>query len=191
MVRENAAKAFYIVVDVEASGLVPGRHSLLSIGACAPFTREEFYVELKPATKCFDSQAMKVNGFSFEGFGKNGKHPRQAMLEFEGWIQKISKGRKPVFVAFPATFDWPYVSHYFYKYLDRNPFEKRLASGKLDVRVLDLKSFFAGKYGLTIQETRTKRLFSVFKPQTPHTHNALDDAKGYAECMEKMLRVRE
>ncbi|HLC45984.1 MAG TPA: 3'-5' exonuclease [archaeon] len=180
-------KNTYIAIDIEASGIVPGKHSILSIGACVPFTREEFYVELKPATREFDAQAMKVNGLSLVELEENGKTPRQAMLEFEAWIRKASKGSKPVFVAFPATFDWVFLSRYFYDYLGRNPFEGKLPSGKVDRRVLDLKSFCAGKYGLTLEKASTGKILQLLKAKTKHSHNALDDAKGYAECLEKLL----
>ena len=170
----------YIVVDIEASGWVPGEFSMLSIGACVAFDiSKTFYVELKPINEKYTKEAMEVNKLSFEKLKKEGKDPKEAMAMFEQWVIKVSGKNKPIFVAFPAVFDWSFVNYYFHRFLGRNPFERR---------VLEMKSYFAGKLGLSLEEATRDKLFQIFPATTKHTHVALDDAIAYAESFERLLR---
>jgi len=170
----------YVAVDIEASGRIPVKHNMLSIGACVAFDRSKtFYVELKPINKNYEKESMLINKLSMTKLRKYGVAPKQAMLKFENWIKGVSGENKPVFVAFPATFDWMYVNYYFKKFLGRNPFE---------ARVLEMKSYFAGKMGLNIEEATRDKLFEMFPTKIKHTHNALDDAIAYAESFEKLMK---
>lgn len=171
----------YIVADVEAAGRHPGRYSMLSLGACIAFERTKtFYLEIKPRNKNYDPESMKVNGLSLQRLGKHGKTPREAMLSFEKWIYRVSDDHEPWFVAFPAWFDWGFVSEYFERFLGRNPFGER---------VLDMKAYFAGKMNLSPEEATREKLFELFPAQGRHSHNALDDALGYAESFEQLIRT--
>ena len=54
----------YFSVDVESSGPIPGKYSLLAIGACMVGSPDEsFYAELKPISPDFVPEALKVAGF--------------------------------------------------------------------------------------------------------------------------------
>jgi DNA polymerase III epsilon subunit-like protein len=173
----------YIIVDIETAGRIPVKHSILSIGACVAFDKSKtFYVELKPINKNYTKEAMSANKLSIKNLRKCGTTARKAMLKFEKWVKQVSGKNKPVFVAWPATFDWLFINYYFHKFLGRNPFESR---------VLEMKSFFAAKTGLEITEVTRDKLFQMFPPTIKHTHNALDDALGFAEIFEQLFRYKE
>jgi len=181
-------KYTYTIVDIETSGPVPGKYSMLSIGACVAFNKSKrFYVEIKPINENYQKGAMAANKLSMRKLRKYGKDPEKAMELFDKWVRRISGKDKPVFVARPATFDWPFVNYYFEMFLGRNPFMYR----RYKARVIDMKSYFMGKMNLDIDESSRDKLFEMFPAKVEHTHNALDDAVGYAETFEKLLKHRK
>ena len=57
----------YFSVDIESSGPIPGKYSMLSLGACVLGNpKQEFYVELKPISKNFIPDALKISGFDLD-----------------------------------------------------------------------------------------------------------------------------
>jgi len=158
---------------------------MLSLGACKAFEkpRPTFYAELKPLNKNHERGAMRVNGLSLVQLAKAGLEPVVAMRRFDRWCKRVSGKDKPFFVAFPGYFDWSFVTWYFHTFLGHNPFESRRPFQK---RVIEMKSFFAGKAGLPIERATRDELFRRFPPTVGHTHNAVDDAIGYAEVFEQL-----
>jgi DNA polymerase III epsilon subunit-like protein len=175
----------FISVDVEASGPVPGEFSMLSLGACVVGqTEEQFYVELKPITPGQDAEAMRVNGLDHEELLRRGTEPIQAMLAFESWIRRATPdGYRPIFVAYPATFDWMFVAYYFHRFLARNPF---------GVGGLDLTSLYAGTVSTAASAPWTvDELEQRLSADLPLTHNALADAIAQSQVFEPLLRRRK
>lgn len=170
----------YISVDVEAAGPIPGRYSLLSIGACVVGSPgQSFYSELVPINDAFVTKAMAVHGLSLEKLKQTGEAPAAAMARFEQWILQVSDGGRPVFVAFNATFDWMFVHWYFVTFLGRDPF---------GISGLDIKAYVMGKHRLAWGETFKKNVKKLYPTTQPHTHNALDDAREQAALFREMLK---
>ena len=173
------SEELYISVDVETSGPIPGRYSMLSLGACLVGAPEvAFYVELCPAGTDVNPEAMKVSKLDIKYLEKNGKKAGVAMTEFRDWIKSESKGRKPVFVGFNACFDWQFVNWYFHAYLGENPF---------GFAGIDIKAYYMGMAGVAWSKTSSRQLPPEFQPDIPQTHNALDDARAQASIFQKML----
>lgn len=168
----------YISVDIETSGPIPGTYSMLALGACeVGRTDRRFYVEIRPTSKLFVPEAMKVVGKSLADFSESGTDPTNGMTAFREWVLQISETRDPVFVGFNATFDWSFINWYFHTYLNDNPF---------GFGGVDIKSYYMGLVGCSWADTRSSRIPDKFKGQSPHTHNALDDAIEQAEMFERM-----
>jgi len=177
--KETLLSEIYISVDIETSGPIPSLYSMLSVGAAVVGnTRQNFYRELKPTSYLFIPEALNVSGFDLKTLEKTGTDPKIAMQDFETWIKQVSNGKKPVFTAFNATFDWSFVNYYFHENLKRNPF---------GISGLDIKAYYMGKFNTSWGETSKRRLDKQFLSKKPHTHNALDDAIEQAEIFEKML----
>jgi hypothetical protein len=100
------------------------------------------------------------------------------MPRFDEWVRKVSAGRKPVFVALAATFDWMFVEWYLRVYAGDNPFGH---AG------LDIKAFYMGLMKCRWGETGQSKIDPRFQSDKPHTHNALDDAIQQADMFAKML----
>ncbi len=172
----------YISVDIEAAGPVPSEYSMLSLGACLVDALETtFYIELRPTTERFISEALHVSGLSLERLRATGYEPAEAMALLRDWVLRVASGRRPVFVGFNATFDWSFVNWYFHVYLGENPF---------GIGALDIKAYYMGLTGCAWTETTSAQLPPSFRPSRRQTHNALDDAIAQAEIFAKMIEVK-
>ena len=107
---------------------------------------------------------------------EKGIAPATAMADFEQWLKEVSVQRRPVFVAFNATFDWMFTAYYFHRFLGRNPF---------GISGLDIKAYYMGKFGTSWRQTAKRNIDPRFLSDRPH--NALDDAIEQAELFMKIL----
>jgi hypothetical protein len=162
---------YYVSVDIEADGPIPGEYSMLSIGAAVRWRPDTviatFYRELQPISTNFVQEALDVCKLDRSHLAMFGMEPADAMAQLEGWLASFPPGRR-VFVGFNATFDWSFVNWYFHKYLQRNPF---------GISGLDIKAYYMGKFGTTWGDTAKARLPKELRPKLRHTHNARDDAE--------------
>ncbi|MCF5049896.1 3'-5' exonuclease [Pseudomonas simiae] len=170
----NADKEIFVSVDIEASGPIPGKYSMLSIGACLTSNpKEQFSCYLKPISEEFVSAALEVTGLSLDKLRKEGLEPAEAMSKFKAWVESLTGAdRSVVFVGFNASFDWSFVNYYFHQYLGENPF---------GIAALDIKSMFFGTAQCTWKSTRSSEIEKVVSPESSGNHDALDDAVYQAE----------
>lgn len=182
----------YFSVDVEADGPIPLVHSMLSLGACVAgtfdgrrFDRHDpsaatFYAELKPVSDEVDAAALAVSGLDREHLRQEGEDPAEAMTRFAAWVRDVADAGRPVLVAYPAAYDWPWVSAYLSRYAaGGSPFG---FSG-----VLDMKTMYAVKAGVRIGKAVKRRMPAQLLSNRPHTHNALDDAVEQAELFANLM----
>jgi DNA polymerase III epsilon subunit-like protein len=171
----------FISIDIEADGPIPGDYSMSSFGAVVVEEPEHtFYRELRPISDRFDPKAAAVSGLDRARLVADGVDPADAMRQFAAWITEVARGRRPVFVAFNATFDWMFVHWYFMHFLGTNPF---------GISGLDIKAYYmAALRKQTWGETSKTAIDARFLSPHPHTHNALDDALEQADLFSK-LRV--
>jgi len=176
-------KSLYISGDIEASGPIPGDYSMLSIGMSVVGHEDDpdmcFYVELKPIPGAkVNPESMKyVGGLTLEYLEEHGLEPAEAMLRLKEWIERVTPpGHVPVFVAWPAHFDWMWLQWYFIHFLGQSPF------GRGSGRALDVRSFTMGRTGLDYTQASKRTLKRMgIRSRYRHTHNALDDAKGQGD----------
>ena len=178
--HSTASLEGYVSVDVETAGPTPSQYSLLSIGAClVSDTQRTFYVELQPVNGNFTPEALSVSRLSLEELAERGLPPAEAMARFEAWLAaQIPSGRRPIFVAFNAPFDWMFVNDYFHRFLGRNPFGHT---------ALDLKVYYMGLTGVHWSETTMRYITARYLSKRQLTHHALRDAQDQAELFQKML----
>lgn len=185
-VMSKTEKEVYISTDIETDGPIPGPHSMLSFGSVAldehGNSLGEFEANLHllegasphPKTEEF----WKQNPVAFAATRTNLQSPKEAMKKYVQWIKSLPG--KPVFVAYPAGFDWNFFYWYLIRFTDDSPFS---------FSALDMKSFTMAVLGLGYRES-TKRNMpkSWFDRSLSHTHVALDDAKEQGYTFLQMLR---
>lgn len=163
----------YVSTDIETDGPVPGRHSVLSIGAVA-LTADKRQVgsfsanlETLPG-RAPDPRTMAWWATQPEAWAAcrtDPEPPDVATLRFVRWLRALPA--RPVFVAYPAAFDFPFVLWYLSEFAGENPF---------GYAVIDIKT-----YAMAVLKTPYRRSGKSAMPAgwfdpVPHTHVALDDA---------------
>lgn len=186
-----SSQQIYVVVDIEADGPVPGQYSMLSLAAVATTPDVEtsrFYRKLHAlpdASQEPDTMRWwKTEPDAWKEVHTDAQTPEIVVAEFVEWVESL--GRQPIFVASPIALDYGFVGWYMMRFAGRNPFSDENNA----VRTLDIRSFVAGRYGLTFNDSsRTKLPAELIKVMPPHTHRAIDDAVGYANLLRHVLRT--
>lgn len=104
------------------------------------------------------------------------------MRDFAEWVHSLNA--QPLFVSHPVALDYTFVSWYLWKFVGNNPF----TDGNGATMAADISSFIAGKFGLTYSASKRSKLPSWMLEGIPeHSHNSLDDAKGYAMLLNNVV----
>ncbi len=163
----------YVSTDVESDGPIPGPYSMLSFASAAYTLEKEilgtFSANLvllegasqNPATMEF----WNDNPAAWDACRIDPREPEEAMRAYVKWVEALPG--KPVFVAYPAGFDFMFVYWYLIRFAGRSPF----SHSALDMKTLAMAMLNTG-YRDATKKNMPKRWFDDF----PHTHVALDDA---------------
>lgn len=163
----------YISTDIESDGPIPGPHSMLSFASAAYLADKTLLgtfsanLETLPgATGHPDTMSWwSRNQHAWNACRSHCQPPETAMKNYVEWLKNLPG--KPVFVAYPAGFDFTFIYWYLIRFTGENPF----SHSALDIKTLAmalLKTDYRGS-------TKKNMPQSWFDP-LPHTHIALDDA---------------
>jgi hypothetical protein len=163
----------YVSVDVEATGNCPPRHSMFSYGAVSwnPETGEhrEFFsnVQHLPGSSWDEAARQLYSDELLKVLEHEPERPAVSMRRFNDWL--LALGGRPIFVGYPASFDFVWIYWYLHNFHGRCPF---------GFQALDLKTaawmLNATEFRKTQKASMPKRWFN---PALVHTHHPLDDAK--------------
>src|SRR5947209_8140321 len=118
----------YVSTDIETDGPIPGPHSMLSF-ASAAYRADKTLVStftanlhlLDGASGHPDTMAWwRENQVAFDATRTDMEAPTVAMQRYVDWL-KTMPGR-PVFVAYPAGFDFLFVYWYLIRFAGESPF---------------------------------------------------------------------
>lgn len=184
---------FYVSVDVEADGPIPGPNSMLSFGAAAytadglclgTFTRN--LKLLNEATPDPDTmiwwQSTPENQQAYLATQEHQADPVPAMHDFVMWVEtlKSQTGDKPVMVGYPIAYDFMWIHWYLMRFKGYTPFSH---SG------LDMKTVAMVLLNVHYRNVGKRMMLKHWKPKTgKHTHVALDDAIEQGEMFCQMLQ---
>jgi hypothetical protein len=178
----------YISTDVEADGPIPGPHSMLSF-ASAAFTSDGKQVDVFSANLTTlpgasgDTQTMEWWRGQPEAWAACRSSPRDPAVvlpEYVAWIKGLPG--KPVFVAYPAAYDFLFVYWYLIRFAGESPFSHS---------ALDIKTFAMALLGKEYRASTKRNMPCEWFADVPHTHVALDDAIGQGVLFCNMLAFRD
>lgn len=166
-------REIYVSTDIETDGPIPGPHSMLSIGSAAYTSDKEliatFSINLKPLPRAtghpITMKWWSENPAAWEACQVNPKPAEEAMHSYHSWVQALPG--KPVFVAYPAAFDFMFVYWYLIHFVGDSPFKH----SSLDIRSYAM-AYLKKNYG----DSGKQALPSEWLEEMPLTHVALDDA---------------
>lgn len=177
----------YISTDVEADGPIPGIHSMLSFGSAAYLVDKTlvgtFTANLETLPNATtDSRTMKWwegQPKAWEAARENLQSPEKAMKNYVAWLKQLPG--LPVFVGYPASYDFMFVYWYLIHFTGESPF----SFSALDIKTLAM-ALLKTDYRKTTQQTMPKRWFDP-KSSSHLPHRALDDAIEQGELFCNML----
>ena len=178
----NKKQELYFSVDIEADGPIPIEYSMLSFG-CAVFntagellgTFEANLDTLSGAKQDPDTMDWwSTQSEAWEKCRENTIDPALAMKSFTEWVTKVCEEHNglPVFLAYPAGFDFTFMYVYLVKFTGHSIFS---------FSSLDIKSYAMGLLKTPFRETTKRNFPKRWKSKRRHTHVAVDDAIGQGE----------
>ena len=163
----------YVSTDVEANGPIPGINSMLSFGSAA-------YLADKTLVSTFTANLETLPGAvaspktmewwqeqpeAWKACRENLQSPEKAMKDYLAWLKGLPGS--PVFVGYPAAFDFMFVYWYLIRFTGESPF----SHSALDIKTLAM-ALLKTDYRKATKKNMPKRWFDPL----PHSHRALDDA---------------
>jgi hypothetical protein len=174
----------YVSTDIESDGPVPGLNSMLSFGSAA-------YLADKTLVQTFSANLETLPGASgdpttmawwetqpqaWEACRKNLQPPVLVLPQYVSWLKGLPGN--PVFVGYPAAFDFMFITYYLYRFAGESPF----AYFALDIKSYAMAVLNRDFYEVT-KDTMPKHWFD----DLPYTHVALDDALSQGALFCNML----
>ena len=163
----------YVSTDVETDGPIPGPHSMLSFASAA------FQAD-KTLLGTFTANLQLLPGASghaktmawwaqhqaaCDATRRDLEEPAVAMQRYVDWLHTLPG--LPVFVAYPAGFDFLFVYWYLIRFTGESPFS---------FSALDIKSYAMALLKTGYRESVKANMPARWFDAQPHTHVALDDA---------------
>lgn len=177
----------YVSTDVEADGPIPGPHSMLSFGSAA-YLADKTLVStfsanletLPSATPHPETMAFWAkNQDAWSAARKDCQPPQKAMPDYVRWLKALPG--KPVFVGYPAAYDFMFVYWYLIRFAGESPFSHS---------ALDIKTFAMALMKTNYKDATKRNMPKNWFDQLPHTHVALDDAIEQGALFCNMIRDR-
>jgi len=176
----------YVSTDVESDGPIPGPFSMLSMASAA-------YTGDKQLLSVFSANLETLPGAgvhpktmqwwatqpeAWQACRTNLEPPEQAMMRYVAWLKDLPG--KPVFVAYPAGFDFLFIYWYLIRFTGESPFSHS---------ALDIKSYAMAVLKTDYRESIKRNMPRSWFDDLPHTHVALDDAIGQGALFCNMLHA--
>jgi 3' exoribonuclease, RNase T-like len=163
----------YVSTDIETDGPIPGPNSMLSFASAAFLANKTlastFTANLKTLPEASgDPDTMKWWEGQTEAWNAHRQDletPDKAMHRYLDWIKSLPG--KPVFVGYPAGFDFLFVYWYLIRFTGESPFS---------FSALDIKSYAMAVLKTDFKKTVKGKMPRHWFEKLPHTHVALDDA---------------
>lgn len=188
----------YFSVDVETSGFVPGRHTLLSVGIEELSSHATFYAVLDHRERGVAQPKINWDLGTREWFKEQeaaydclfGSHDayldcpiarsssKDVAQRLADWVMSFPAPR--TFVAWPVSFDKPWLDILFHDTGVYNPF---------DYRSVDIKSWICGRFGggPEVERDDLPEAAQALYIEADFPHHALSDAIAQAETMRRLL----
>jgi len=181
---EESTGEIYVSTDVEVDGPLPGLHSLLSIGAaaydCTGLLLTTFSANLEPLPSATtDPNTMAWWAQQPEAWAAcrlDPQPPGVVMHDYAQWLKQLPG--PPVFVGYPAGFDFMFVYWYLLYFVGESPFARR---------ALDVRTFAMAQLKKPYLAVSREQLPEHYRGETSHTHQPLDDALEQGTIFCKLL----
>jgi hypothetical protein len=174
----------YVSTDIETDGPVPGLNSMLSFGSAA-------YLHDKTLVQTFSANLEILGGATadpttmawwktqpqaWEASRRNPEPPGILMPQYASWLKGLPGN--PVFVGYPAAFDFMFITYYLYRFAGESPFS---------YFALDIKTYAMAMMKRDFYDVNKESMPKHWFDDLPYTHIALDDAVSQGALFCNML----
>jgi hypothetical protein len=179
------SREVYVSTDVETDGPIPGPHSMLSFASAAYRSDKSLVATFSANLETLPGATghpvtmawWKENPVAWAACRNDLESPPAAMSRYLEWVKALP-GR-PVFVAYPAGFDFLFVYWYLMRFAGESPFSHS---------ALDMKTYAMALLKTGYRDATKKNMPKAWFDDLPHTHIALDDAIEQGALFCNMLR---
>ena len=174
----------YVSTDVETDGPIPGPYSMLSFGSAA-YRNDKTLIDtftvnletLEGASSHPDTMAWWARQpEAWHSCRQDLRPPGEAMAGYVAWLEALPG--TPVFVGYPAGFDFLFIYWYLIRFAGRSPFS---------FSAVDIKTFAMAVLGTDYRATTKKTMPRRWFGPKRHRHVALDDALEQGELFCNLL----
>src|SRR5688572_30858862 len=130
--RMSAKPELYLSTDIETNGPIPGPYSMLSFASVAYTPAGVEVGEFTRNLRTLDGAGEDPGTMSWwaskpdawAAHRADTVAPGRAMREYRDWINRICREHRsvPVFVAYPAGFDFTFIYWYAVRFTGKSPF---------------------------------------------------------------------
>jgi hypothetical protein len=157
----------YVSTDIEADGPIPGVNSMLSFGSAAYLADKTlvgtFSANLEPLDGAVADPATadwwKQHPEAWAECRRDCRPPKSAMESYHKWLTELP-GR-PVFVGYPAAYDFLFVYWYLMRFVGKSPFSHS---------ALDIKTYAMALMGTPYRDSTKRHMPREWFDKLPHTH---------------------
>ncbi len=177
----------YVSTDVEADGPIPGPNSMLSFGSAAYSADKKLLGTFSANLRTLPGAAgdprtmewWQTQPEAWAACRADARDPAVVMPEYVAWLKSLPG--KPVFVGYPAAYDFMFVYWYVIRFAGESPFSHS---------ALDIKTYAMALLDKDYRDSTKRNMPKDWFDRIPHTHVALDDAKGQGALFCNMLEYR-
>ena len=189
-------RTYYFVTDIEADGPTPAENSMLSFASVVVGEdgeiMGEFETVLKPRPdRQPDKGTMEwwaTQPDAWLAATNNPKPPIEEMQRFANWVESFEGKRS--FAARPLAFDGMWIDHYLREFAGSYLLDVSLWGHNIfTVGALDIETYMSGIFNRTDQLGGGVVFPKDWLGNHDHSHRAIDDARGYAILLSKLLSI--
>lgn len=182
--RINTVAEIYVSTDVETDGPVPSLNSMLSFGSAAYLADktlvQTFSANLATLPEASGDPATmawwETQAEAWQACRKQPQPPALVMPKYLSWLKGLPGN--PVFVGYPAAFDFMFITYYLHRFAGESPFS---------YSALDIKSYAMALLRKDFYEISKDKMPKHWFDDLPYTHVALDDAISQGALFCNML----
>jgi DNA polymerase III alpha subunit (gram-positive type) len=186
----------YVVTDCEFDGPTPGLNSLLSFASVAVTEAGakvgEFEAVLHPlegaSADPINLAFLQKNADVWAATTTNAQPPEAEMKRFASWVAALPG--ESIFAAHPLAVDGPWIDFYLQRFQQRRICDGPWVTDRLFRHLpVCIVSFASGRLAWPITQCDVRHYPKEWLGNVPHSHKAIDDARGYANLLGHLLNA--
>jgi hypothetical protein len=184
----------YVVTDIEADGPWPGPNSMIAFASVAVTADGVEHSTFEAVLRGLPGAAPDAETYAWfqtqpedwAAATKDPREPGEVMADYVRWVRGLPRPR--VFAAFPLAFDGTWIDYYLRRFTRSGLVDGFYETDRLfDGSGLCLRSYMAAVTGNPVMDTSRSTMPDGWLGEVPHTHLAIDDARGYAHLLGVLL----